>query len=80
MENKYFKYALMGILFLVSIFSMQNVHAEKYTGQAIWPSEKIQGIYIRKERPDGYKNGNKLLLLDEVKIINLFIVYNHILI
>ncbi len=55
MENKYFKYALMGILFLVSIFSMQNVHAEKYTGQAIWPSEKIQGIYIRKERPDGYK-------------------------
>ena len=72
MENKYFKYALMGILFLVSIFSVQNVHAEKYTGQAIWPSEKIQGIYIKK--------GNKLLLLDEVKIINLFIVYNHILI
>ena len=54
MKNKYFKYALMGILFLASIFSVQNVHAEKYTGQAIWPSEKIQGIYIKKVRNDGY--------------------------
>lgn len=25
-----------------------NVHAEKYTGQAIWPSEHIDNIYIKK--------------------------------
>ena len=34
MKNKYFKYALMGILFLASIFSVQNVHAENYKNAA----------------------------------------------
>ena len=31
-----------------------TVKAENYTGQAIWPSEYISNIYIRKDRPDGY--------------------------
>lgn len=31
-----------------------EVKAEKYTGQAIWPSEFIDNYYIKKERSDGY--------------------------
>ena len=30
------------------IFSAETVHAEQYTGQAIWPSEYIPGVYIKK--------------------------------
>ena len=55
MKLKLFKCAMMSMLFLLSIFGITEVHAEKYTGQAIWPSEHISNIYIRKERPDGYK-------------------------
>ena len=55
MKSKLFKCAMMSMLFLLSIFGITEVHAEKYTGQAIWPSEHISNIYIRKERPDGYK-------------------------
>lgn len=54
MKSKIGKYAMMGILFLVAIFSTQTVHAEKYTGQAIWPSEYISNVYIKKVKPDGY--------------------------
>ena len=54
MKSKIGKYAFMGILFLVAIFSTQTVHAEKYTGQAIWPSEYISNVYIKKVKPDGY--------------------------
>ena len=31
-----------------------EVKAENYTGQAIWPSEYISNIYIKKDRSDGY--------------------------
>ncbi len=44
----------MSMLFLLSICGAQTVHAEKYTGQAIWPSEHISNIYIKKVKPDGY--------------------------
>ena len=40
----------MALFFTGSI----NVKAEKYTGQAMWPSEFISDIYIKKEKPDGY--------------------------
>ena len=53
MKSKIGKCAMMGMLFLLSIFSMQTVHAEKYTGQAIWPSEYISNMYVKKVRPDG---------------------------
>ena len=49
---------LMGVLIFISaffIFGTIQVHAEKYTGEAIWPSEYISDVYLRKERPDGYK-------------------------
>ena len=54
MKSRIGKYAMMGILFLLTIFGVQTVHAEQYTGQAIWPSEYISNIYIRKDRNDGY--------------------------
>ena len=47
-------YALVGILFFTIFFGITKVNAEEYKGQAIWPSEKIANIYIRKYRDDGY--------------------------
>ena len=52
--NKIFKCALFGILFLLSIVGIKEVHAETYTGQAITEAEWIPGIYIKKVKPDGY--------------------------
>ena len=54
MKSKIGKYAMISILFLLTIFGIQTVHAEQYTGQAIWPSEHISNIYIKKDRNDGY--------------------------
>lgn len=54
MKSKLFKYAMMSMLFILSIFGITEVHAEQYTGQAIWPSEYISNIYIKKDRNDGY--------------------------
>ena len=48
------KYALISVLFLMTFFSITEVKAEKYTGQAIWPSEHISNIFIKKIKPDGY--------------------------
>ena len=53
MIKKVFKYALVGMLFLLTIFNTSKVNAESYAGQAIWPSEKVDNVYFRKERPDG---------------------------
>lgn len=57
-----------------------EVKAENYTGQAIWPSEYISNIYIKKIDQMDIQNINKLGLLEEVKIISLYIAYNHLLI
>ena len=54
MKNKRIMYALISILFLTIFFGITKVNAEEYKGQAIWPSEKIANIYIRKYREDGY--------------------------
>lgn len=54
MKSKILKCATMGILFLLTICTAQTVHAEKYTGQAIWPSEHISNIYLKKVKPNGY--------------------------
>lgn len=56
MKNKLLKYTFASVLFLFTIFGITKVNAEQYTGQAIWPSEAIPNIYIRKERPDGYRH------------------------
>ena len=55
-KNRLFKYALASVLFLLSIFSFgtQEVSAEKYEGQAIWESEYVSNIYIKKVRHNGY--------------------------
>ena len=52
--------AVLSIVGLVATTNIQTVNAEKYTGQAIWPSEFIDNIYIKKE----------------AKIINFYIVCN----
>ena len=54
MKNKRIMYALISILFLTIFFGITKVNAEKYTGHAIWPSEHIPNIFIRKYRDDGY--------------------------
>lgn len=54
MLKKIFRYAFVGILFLMTIFGIKTVNAEQYTGQAIWPSEFIPNIYIKKVKPNGY--------------------------
>ena len=54
MFKKIFRYAFVGIFFLMTIFGIKTVNAEQYTGQAIWPSEFIPNIYIKKVKPNGY--------------------------
>lgn len=54
MRKRLIKYAMMSMLFLLTIFSANEVKAEKYIGQAIWPSEYLSGIFTKKDRPDGY--------------------------
>lgn len=54
MKTQILKCAMMSMLFLLSFFSIQSVHAEQYTGQAIWPSEWINNIFMKKVKPDGY--------------------------
>ena len=52
--KKILKYTLLSMLFLLTIFSIKEVKAETYTGQAIWPSEHISNIFLKKIKPDGY--------------------------
>ena len=54
MFKKISRYAFAGILFLMTVFGIKTVNAEQYTGQAIWPSEFIPNIYIKKVQPNGY--------------------------
>ena len=54
MKRKILKYTLIGVFLFMSFLGIKEVHAEKYTGQAIWPSEHIPNIFIRKYRDDGY--------------------------
>ena len=54
MKRKILKYTLIGVFLFMSFLGIKEVHAEKYTGQAIWPSEHIPNIFIRKYRNDGY--------------------------
>lgn len=50
------KYLLGVIVISMALFftGSINVKAEKYTGQAIWPSEFVDNVYIKKIRADGY--------------------------
>ena len=54
MKCKLIKYNVIGIFLLLAFIGIKEVKAETYTGQAIWPSEHISNIYIKKFRPDGY--------------------------
>ena len=48
MKKSIYKYAMIGILFFMTILGIKTVNAETYTGQAIWPSEFISNIYVKK--------------------------------
>ena len=54
LKKKFMKYAMFGIFLFSALIGITKVNAEQYTGQAIWPSEKIPNIYIKKFREDGY--------------------------
>lgn len=54
MKKKLLKYAFISILFVSIILNLTFVYAEEYTGNAIWNSEIISNIYIKKIRNDGY--------------------------
>ncbi len=54
MKKKLCRYAMIGILFFMTILGIKTVNAETYTGQAIWPSEFISNIYVKKVKPNGY--------------------------
>ena len=53
MKKNMYRYAVIGILFFMTILGIKTVNAEQYTGQAIWPSEFIPNIYIKKVKPNG---------------------------
>ena len=53
MKNKIYRYVMISILFFMTILGIKNVKAETYTGQAIWPSEFISNIYVKKIKPNG---------------------------
>ena len=69
-------------IILSTIFGMfittDTVNAEQYTGQAIWPSEYISNIFIKRIEQMDILNISKLNLLEEVKIMHLYIVCNHL--
>lgn len=44
---------LFFLTLIMTIFSSDIVHAETYAGEAIWPSEFIPNVYIRKLKSDG---------------------------
>ena len=48
MKKKFYRYAMVGILFFMAILGIKTVKPETYTGQAIWPSEFISNIYVKK--------------------------------
>ena len=54
MKKKLIKLALFSAILMLSIIGINEVKAETYTGEAIWPSEHISGIFIKKVRNDGY--------------------------
>lgn len=68
------KYTIMALLVLVGVIfiGQQEVHAEKYTGQAIWPSEYVDNIYIKKIKPDGtgkYQQGRFIRRSEDNKFV-----------
>ena len=54
MKRKIFKYTMIGVFLFLTFLGIEKVNAETYTGQAIWPSEHISNIFVRKYRNDGY--------------------------
>ena len=53
MKRKIFKYTMIGVFLFLTFLGIEKVNAETYTGQAIWPSEHISNIFVRKYRNDG---------------------------
>lgn len=53
MKKKIYKCACTCMLFLLAFISIKQVKAETYTGEAIWASEYISDVYVKKIRPDG---------------------------
>ena len=54
LKRKILKYTMIGVFLFMTFLGIEKVNAEVYSGQAIWPSEHISNIFIRKYRSDGY--------------------------
>ena len=54
MIKKILKLSIISLFLILGFITIDKVNAETYTGQAIWPSEFISNIYIKKFRADGY--------------------------
>ena len=49
---------MIGVFLFLTFLGIEKVNAETYTGQAIWPSEHISNIFVRKYRNDYFYDEN----------------------
>lgn len=54
MKKSKWLFALLSIVGLIATSNMTIVKAEQYVGNAIWPSEFISDIYVKKVKSNGY--------------------------
>ncbi len=54
MKHKIFKYTILSVFLFLAFLGIKEVKAEEYTGQAIWSSEFISNMFIKKYRDNGY--------------------------
>ena len=47
-------FAFISLFGIVATLNIPKVNAEKYYNNAIWPSEFISNIFIKKVKPNGY--------------------------
>ena len=50
LKRKILKYTMIGVFLFMAFLGIEKVNAEVYSGQAIWPSEHISNIFVRKYR------------------------------
>ena len=46
LKKKFMKYAMIGVFLFSAFLGIKNVHAEQYTGQAIWPLRNLGKMAI----------------------------------
>ena len=49
MIKKILKLSIISLFLILGFITIDKVNAETYTGQALWPSEFISNIYIKRK-------------------------------